>query len=109
MKLNIAIALGLVAGLLLGLAAAITESPVLMALTAGVTPVGTAFVNLLKMVVIPLVTTVVFVGVAVEFGRVRHDVAAAAPLGTVLEPGNHLARSVHAHQAPSRGDDHAVR
>lgn len=64
MRLNLAIALGLVAGLLLGLAAAVTESPLLMALTAGVAPLGTAFVNLLKMVVIPLVTTVVFVGVA---------------------------------------------
>ncbi len=64
MKLNLAIALGLVAGLLLGLAAAATGSPMLMALAEGVEPIGTAFVNLLKMVVIPLVTAVVFVGVA---------------------------------------------
>jgi len=63
MKLNLAIALGLVAGLLVGLAAAVTESPVLMAIAQGVEPIGTAFVNLLKMVVIPLVTSVVFVGV----------------------------------------------
>jgi len=63
MKLNLAIALGLVAGLLAGLAAAVTESPVLMAIAQGVEPIGTAFVNLLKMVVIPLVTSVVFVGV----------------------------------------------
>jgi Na+/H+-dicarboxylate symporter len=63
MKLNLAIALGLVTGLLLGLAAAVTESPVLMAIAQGVEPIGTAFVNLLKMVVIPLVTSVVFVGV----------------------------------------------
>ena len=63
MKLNLAIALGLVAGLLLGLAAAVTASPLLMAIAQGVEPLGTAFVNLLKMVVIPLVTSVVFVGV----------------------------------------------
>ncbi len=35
-----------------------------MALAAGVEPLGTAFVNVLKMVVIPLVTAVIFVGVA---------------------------------------------
>ncbi len=63
MKLNLAIALGLVAGLLLGLAAAVTASPLLLAIAQGVEPLGTAFVNLLKMVVIPLVTSVVFVGV----------------------------------------------
>jgi Na+/H+-dicarboxylate symporter len=80
-KLNIAIALGLVAGLLLGLAAAVTESPVLTALTAGVTPLGTAFVNLLKMVVIPLVTTVVFVGVAGLGNLVRLGRMGAMTLG----------------------------
>lgn len=64
MKLHIAIALGLLGGLLLGLTASATESPALMALAAGVEPIGTAFVNVLKMVVIPLVTAVIFVGVA---------------------------------------------
>jgi Na+/H+-dicarboxylate symporter len=64
MKLNIAIALGLVAGLLLGLAAAITESPLLMGVATAVEPLGDAFMNLLKMVVIPLVASVIFVGVA---------------------------------------------
>lgn len=64
MKLHIAIALGLLGGLLLGLTASATESPTLMALAAGVEPLGTAFVNVLKMVVIPLVTAVIFVGVA---------------------------------------------
>ncbi len=63
MKLNLAIALGLVAGLLVGLAAAVTESAVLMGFADAVEPIGTAFVNLLKMVVIPLVTSVIFVGV----------------------------------------------
>jgi Na+/H+-dicarboxylate symporter len=64
MKLNIAIALGLVAGLVLGLTAAVTESRLLMGIASGVEPLGNAFVNLLKMVVIPLVTSVIFVGVA---------------------------------------------
>jgi proton glutamate symport protein len=63
-KLHIAIALGLVGGLLLGLLAAATESPSLMWFANAVEPLGTAFVNLLKMVVIPLVAAVVFVGVA---------------------------------------------
>ena len=64
MKLHIAIALGLVGGLLLGLLAAATESPFFMGFATGVEPLGTAFVNALKMVVIPLVAAVIFVGVA---------------------------------------------
>ena len=63
-RLNIAIALGLVAGLLLGLVASITGSRLLMGISLGVEPLGNAFVDLLKMVVIPLVTSVIFVGVA---------------------------------------------
>jgi Na+/H+-dicarboxylate symporter len=64
LKLHIAIALGLVGGLALGVMAAVTESPALLGLAAAIEPLGTAFVDLLKMVVIPLVTAVVFVGVA---------------------------------------------
>jgi Na+/H+-dicarboxylate symporter len=64
MKLHAAIALGLIAGLLLGLVAAVTGSPLLVGLAEGVAPIGTAFVNLLRMVVVPLVATTVFVGVA---------------------------------------------
>lgn len=63
MKLHTAIALGLVGGLVFGLIAALTDSPALTAVALGVEPVGTAFVNLLKMVVIPLVVSVIFVGV----------------------------------------------
>ncbi len=70
MKLNLAIALGLAAGLLLGLVAAVTEAPVLLAIAGGVAPIGNAFVNVLKMVVIPLVTSVVFVGVC-RLGNLR--------------------------------------
>ncbi len=64
MRLPTAIALGLVAGLLLGLLASITGSPFLTGIALGIEPLGDAFVDLLKMVVIPLVTSVIFVGVA---------------------------------------------
>jgi DAACS family dicarboxylate/amino acid:cation (Na+ or H+) symporter len=63
-RLQLAIALGLVAGLLLGLAAAVTQAPLLVVLAEGVEPIGVAFVDLLKMVVIPLVAAVIFVGVS---------------------------------------------
>jgi Na+/H+-dicarboxylate symporter len=63
MKLYAWVAIGLVAGLLLGLVASLTGSPFLMNLAMGIEPIGTAFVNLLKMVVIPLVAAVIFVGV----------------------------------------------
>jgi Na+/H+-dicarboxylate symporter len=43
--------------------AAITKSPLLTSLAIGIEPIGTAFVDLLKMVVIPLVASVIFVGV----------------------------------------------
>ncbi|MGW8265351.1 MAG: dicarboxylate/amino acid:cation symporter [Longimicrobiales bacterium] len=63
MKLHTAVAIGLGTGLLLGLVASITGSPYLTAIAIGIEPLGTAFVNLLKMVVIPLVAAVIFVGV----------------------------------------------
>jgi len=63
-KLHVAIAVGLLGGLSLGLLAAVTGSPALLTLAGAVEPVGTAFVNLLKMVVVPLVATTLFVGVA---------------------------------------------
>ncbi len=63
-KLQIAIVVGLAAGLLLGLGAAITQASSLLWLASAVEPIGTAFVDLLKMVVIPLVASVIFVGVA---------------------------------------------
>ena len=63
MKLHVWVAVGLIAGLLLGLVAAISGSAWLMALAVGIEPIGTAFVNLLKMVVIPLIVVIIFVGV----------------------------------------------
>ncbi len=64
LKLHIAIALGLAAGLALGLAASITGSPILIGIAQSFEPLGDAFVNLLKMVVLPLIASVIFVGVS---------------------------------------------
>ncbi|MGD8699865.1 MAG: dicarboxylate/amino acid:cation symporter [Gemmatimonadales bacterium] len=64
MKLYAAVALGLVLGLLLGLVASVSGSPALIAFAEGLEPLGTAFVDLLKMVVIPLVVAIIFLGVA---------------------------------------------
>lgn len=62
--LHFAIAVGLVAGLGLGLVAAATGSDALMSVATGVAPLGTAFMNAIRMVVIPLVMAVIFSGVA---------------------------------------------
>ena len=61
---QVAIAIGLAGGLLFGLVAALTGSPTLIALAEAVQPIGTAFVNLVRMVVIPLVAATIFTGVA---------------------------------------------
>lgn len=61
---NIAIAVGLVAGLLLGVIAALTEWAPLLAVATGSAPLGDLFINAIRMVVIPLVAVVVFEGVA---------------------------------------------
>lgn len=64
MKLSLAIAVGLIAGLALGIAASNSQFPWLLAAAQALEPIGTAFVNLLRMVVIPLVAATLFVGVA---------------------------------------------
>jgi len=64
LRLHIAIALGLVGGLALGLVASITGFPLLLQIAQGIEPLGSAFVNLLKMVVLPLIASVIFVGVS---------------------------------------------
>lgn len=61
--LHIAIAAGLVLGLVTGLVAA-AGSDVMMALALASAPLGTVFINAIRMVVIPLVMAVVFTGVA---------------------------------------------
>src|ERR1051325_2264117 len=55
-------AIGLIAGLVLGIAAAVTKSPLLVAISQWLRPVGTLFQNLLSMVVIPRVVTAPFLG-----------------------------------------------
>ena len=64
MNKQAAIVVGLVAGLVLGLTAAPTGSPMLLSIAEGVAPLGQAFVNLVRMVVIPLVAATIFTGVA---------------------------------------------
>lgn len=64
MLLRYGMLIGLVAGLAFGLLAGVTGSPLLLSVAVGSAPLGTAFVNGIQMVVIPLVMTVVFVGVA---------------------------------------------
>ena len=59
-----ALAAGLLAGLAFGLLATATGSPLLISLATGVRPLGTLFVNAIQMVVIPLVVSVIFVGIA---------------------------------------------
>jgi len=61
---HVSMALGLAAGLGLGLAAVLTHSPLLLAATQWLRPLGTLFLNLLSMVVIPLVATALFAGIA---------------------------------------------
>jgi Na+/H+-dicarboxylate symporter len=64
MRLHVAIAIGLIGGLAFGLVAAVTGSSALLAVADGIQPLGRVFVNLLRMVVIPLVATTLYVGVA---------------------------------------------
>lgn len=61
--LHIAIAAGLVLGLATGLLAA-AGSDLLMVVALASAPLGTAFMNAIRMVVIPLVMAVIFTGVA---------------------------------------------
>ncbi|MDE2773442.1 MAG: dicarboxylate/amino acid:cation symporter [Gemmatimonadota bacterium] len=61
---NLATAIGLVLGLVVGLFAAATDIAVADSLIQGVAPLGTLFINAIRMVVIPLVVTTIFVGVA---------------------------------------------
>ena len=62
--LHIAIAAGLLLGLIVGLAASATGNAWLHALAAGSAPLGTLFINAIRMVVIPLIVTVIFTSIA---------------------------------------------
>src|SRR2546425_3157122 len=71
MRSHVWMAIGLAAGLALGLVAAATQHPLLLALAGTwLRPVGTLFLNLLSMVVIPLVAAALFTGVA-GLGNIR--------------------------------------
>jgi Na+/H+-dicarboxylate symporter len=62
--LNKLIALGLILGLLVGLGAAATGHPALLWVSKASAPFGALFVNAVKMIVIPLVVSVIFASVA---------------------------------------------
>ncbi len=62
--LHFAIATGLVLGLVVGLAAAATGNEWLLAIAEGSAPFGTVFINAIRMVVIPLVVTIIFASIA---------------------------------------------
>jgi Na+/H+-dicarboxylate symporter len=62
---------GLILGLAFGLVASATGSSTLISIATGVEPLGTIFVNLIRMVVVPLVVTTVFTGV-VRLGDPKH-------------------------------------
>ena len=61
---HLATAVGLALGLLVGLIAAGTEIALLERLVTVAAPLGTLFINAIRMVAIPLVVTTIFVGVA---------------------------------------------
>ena len=65
-----AILIGLALGLGLGIAASATGSPALLRAADAVEPLGQVFLRAIRMVVIPLVAAVVFVGVA-RIGELR--------------------------------------
>ncbi len=62
--LHIAIAAGLVLGLLVGLGAAATGNEWLLAVAKGSAPFGVIFMNAIRMIVIPLIVTVIFTSIA---------------------------------------------
>ena len=67
---HLATAIGLGLGLAVGLLAAATDIQPLDSFIEGVAPLGTLFINAIRMVVIPLVVTTIFVGVA-SLGNLR--------------------------------------
>lgn len=96
MSLTTRVLIGLSAGFLLGLALAGSTSPVVAALLAVLAPIGTIFINLIRMTVLPLVSSMLIASVGSlassrELGRagLRAAVIALALLavtavGTVL-------------------------
>ena len=64
MSLTTRVLIAHVLGLALGVAVSASGSPTLMAVAASVEPLGTLFINEIRMVVIPLVVGILVVGVA---------------------------------------------
>ena len=64
MSLTARVLIALIAGFGLGLAASASDSPTLLALARGIEPVGTLWINAIRMTVIPLVVSSLIAGVA---------------------------------------------
>lgn len=62
--LHIAIAAGLILGLIVGLGAAATGNELLLTIAKGSAPFGVIFMNAIRMIVIPLIVTVIFTSIA---------------------------------------------
>lgn len=62
--LHLAIAAGLVLGLTVGLGASATGNAWLLALAEGSAPIGAIFMNAIRMVIIPLIVTIIFTSIA---------------------------------------------
>src|SRR2546430_5293667 len=86
MPSHVRMTIGLAAGLMLGLAAAWTQQPALLTVARGLRPLGTLFLNLLWMVVIPLVVTALLAGVAGLRGVRRGGRARISTLGGLSGP-----------------------
>ena len=61
--LHLAIATGLVLGLVVGLVAAATGNEILLTIAQGSAPFGTVFMNAIRMAIIPLIVTVIFTSI----------------------------------------------
>src|SRR3954469_17938007 len=85
MSLTSRVLIGLVAGFVLGLALAGSSSPAVSTLLAVVAPVGTIFINLIRMTVIPLVASmlVASVGSLASSGALGRAGARAAVIAVV--------------------------
>lgn len=68
--LNRLIVIGLIAGLIIGLLAAATGNSVLHTIANGSAPFGQVFINGIRMIVIPLVVTIIFASIA-RLGDIR--------------------------------------
>lgn len=68
--LNKLIAAGLISGLIVGLGAAATDNLLLQAIARESAPLGQIFINAIRMIVIPLVVSIIFASVA-RLGDVR--------------------------------------